>query len=762
MVFFSRLQKITNQTYKYHKKEQIVMIYGCDYIGRDHAIIRLFSKNKEKHTEYDEDFLPYIYGIGATCQDLSKVQGIKECQPVKKTYKGGEVDAVKIIFHFPKDVPLFREELRSYCKIYEHDIPFARRYLIDNDVYPMTGEGELTVLACDIETYTETHPDSKKDPIIMISLAANEKSVVLTYKESKKDFVEVLKNEKEMIERFFQILQEITPDVIVSYNGDNFDFPYILERVRVLKIDNPLEFRVLGRGATKKVRIPGYAHIDLFPIAKRLLNLRNYTLESVYGELTGEKKSKIPGEKISVYWDEGGEPLHSLIEYSREDAETTLLIAEKFLPLQYALSRLVGQTPFDISRASTSAMVDWLLLREAHKKGEIAPNQPEGKEYQRRTSQSYEGAYVLEPEKGIHENLVQLDFRSLYPSIIITHNIDPLTLDCDCCDNTSPAGYTFCLNKKGFIPEILKTLLEERVKVKEKMKLSDDKMFYFQQWALKILANSFYGYMGYPRARWYSLECAESTTAWGRMYLKRIIDMAKKEDLEVIYGDTDSVFIKMKDTNVDKALTFLETVNTSLPETMELEFEGFYPRGLFVTKKKYALIDDKNTFITKGLEIVRRDWANIAKKTQQEVLEIILKEGDPEKAAEVIKEVTQKLKKREVDIEDLVIYTRLTMPLSQYKAVAPHVHIAKKMKERGEDVGVGSTIAYVVKEGKGLVRDRAVSYDEFVKRGVAYDADYYIENQLLPAVMRIMVAFGYSKDGLVYQKTEQVSLEKWF
>lgn len=738
------------------------MIYGCDYIGRDHAIIRLFSKNGEKHIEYDENFLPYIYGIGATCQELSKVQGIKECIPVKKTYKGKEVDAVKIVFHFPKDVPLFREELQSYCKIYEHDIPFARRYLIDNDVYPMSGEGAVTVLSVDIETYTETHPDPKKDPIIMISLATKEKSVVLTYKNVEKDFVEVLKNEKEMLTRFFALVQKINPEVIVSYNGDNFDFPYILERVRVLKVDNPLEFRILGRGTTKKVRIPGYAHIDLFPIVKRLLTLTHYTLESVYQELTGKTKSKVAGNLISVYWDQEGENLNTLLEYSREDAEATLAIGEKVLPLQYALSRIVGQTPFDISRASTSAMVDWLLLREAHKKGEIASNPPGGKEYQRRASQSYEGAYVLEPEKGLHENLVQLDFRSLYPSIIISHNIDPLTLGCDCCDNTSPAGYTFCLNKKGFIPDILKTLLEERSKIKEKMKSDDDKMLYVQQWALKILANSFYGYMGYPRARWYSLECAESTTAWGRMYLKQIIDMAEKEDLEVIYGDTDSVFIKMKDTNVEKALKFLETVNSQLPESMELEFEGFYPRGLFVTKKKYALIDDKKNFITKGLEIVRRDWANIAKKTQQEVLEIILKEGSPEKAAEVIKEVTQELKKREVDPSDLIIYTRLTMPLSQYKAMAPHVFIAKKMRERGEDVGVGSTIAYIVTEGKGLIRDRAVLYDEFVKKGLPYDADYYIENQVLPAVMRIMTAFGYSKDGLTYQKTEQMSLEKWF
>lgn len=739
------------------------MIYDCDYIGRDHAIIRLFSKDGTTHVDYDENFLPYIYGIGCTCQDLSKVQGIRECEPVSRTFKGESVDAVRIVFHFPKDVPLFREELHSYCKIYEHDIPFARRYLIDNDIYPMSGDHDLRVLAFDIETYTETYPDSRKDPIIIMSLATNEKSVVITYKHVEKDYVEVVENETQMLTRFFELIKEIDPEVLVTYNGDNFDFPYILERIKVLKVECPLEFRVLGRGATTKVRVPGFCHIDLFPISKRLLNLTNYTLEAVYEEITGTTKSKIRGDLISVYWDKEGDLLEQLIEYAREDAEAALAIGGKFLPLQYALSRIVGQTPFDISRASSSAMVDWLLLREAHKRGEIAPNQPHGGEYEKRASQSYEGAYVLEPEKGLHENLVQLDFRSLYPSIIITHNIDPLTLGCDCCeDNTSPAGYTFCLNKKGFIPEILKILLSERAKVKQKMKESNDRMLEFQQWALKILANSFYGYMGYPRARWYSLECAESTTAWGRMYLKQIIDMAKKEDLKVIYGDTDSVFIKMKDANIEKALTFLETVNKSLPESMELEFEGFYPRGLFVTKKKYGLLDDKGTFITKGLEIVRRDWADIAKKTQQEVLEIILREGDPQKAAQVVEEVTHALKERTVNLEDLVIYTRLTMPLSQYKQVGPHVQIAKNMKQRGEEVGVGSTIAYIVKEGRGLIRDRVVSYEEGESQDILYDADYYIENQVIPAVMRIMSAFGLRKEDLVYQKTEQMSLEKWF
>ncbi len=207
--------------------------------------------------------------------------------------------------------------------------------------------------------------------------------------------------------------------------------------------------------------------------------------------------------------------------------------------------------------------------------------------------------------------------------------------------------------------------------------------------------------------------------------------------------------------NVDK---FLLSVNEELPQGMELEFEGFYERGFFVTKKRYALIQD-DKIVVKGLELVRRDWAPVAKKTQEKVMMAILKDASPDKAAKIIKEVIDQIKKGETPLEDLVIHTQLTKNPDKYKQRAPHVLAAKKAIERGRKVGRGSIIRYIVIKGKGPISQRAEPLED---ADVAnYDPNYYIDNQVLPAVSRIIDSLGYSQDEIVHQE-KQSSLDAFF
>lgn len=207
--------------------------------------------------------------------------------------------------------------------------------------------------------------------------------------------------------------------------------------------------------------------------------------------------------------------------------------------------------------------------------------------------------------------------------------------------------------------------------------------------------------------------------------------------------------------NVDK---FLLSVNEELPPGMELEFEGFYERGFFVTKKRYALIQD-DKIVVKGLELVRRDWAPVAKKTQEKVMMAILKDASPDKAAKIIKEVIDQIKKGETPLEDLVIHTQLTKNPDKYKQRAPHVLAAKKAIERGRKVGRGSIIRYIVIKGKGPISQRAEPLED---ADVAnYDPNYYIDNQVLPAVSRIIDSLGYSQDEIVHQE-KQSSLDAFF
>ncbi|MBQ9160670.1 MAG: hypothetical protein IJ672_05635 [Methanobrevibacter sp.] len=210
-----------------------------------------------------------------------------------------------------------------------------------------------------------------------------------------------------------------------------------------------------------------------------------------------------------------------------------------------------------------------------------------------------------------------------------------------------------------------------------------------------------------------------------------------------------------------QAQVFLKYLNSTLPESMELEYEGFYRRGFFVSKKRYAVIED-GEIIAKGLELVRRDWAPIVKQTQEAVLMAILKEGDADEAIKEVKKAFKRIKNGDVERKELIIHTQITKPLSQYKQVGPHVVAAKRIEEHGMKVSRGTIVQYIIVKGKGSISDRAIPYD--YSEGYEYDKDYYINNQLIPAIERIMYSFGYTKRDLEDMSRGEVqqSLDAFF
>ena len=189
----------------------------------------------------------------------------------------------------------------------------------------------------------------------------------------------------------------------------------------------------------------------------------------------------------------------------------------------------------------------------------------------------------------------------------------------------------------------------------------------------------------------------------------------------------------------NQAQKFISYINSTLPESMELEYEGFYRRGFFVSKKRYAVIED-GEIIAKGLELVRRDWAPIKE----------------------VKKVFKRIKNGEVENKELIIHTQITKPLDQYKQVGPHVIAARKIEEHGIKVTRGTIVQYIIVRGKGSISQRAIPYE--YSEGYAYDKDYYINNQLIPAIERIMYSFGYSKKDLQDMSRGEVqqSLDAFF
>jgi DNA polymerase I len=770
------------------------LLLDLDYVTvADEALVRLFLRS---HTLLDRGFKPYFYVQGDEAKIQERLDRFGKVERVKRYLLGQEIMLNKLTVSHPSEVPKIRDEVRSVegvREIFEHDILFVRRYLIDRGLVPLdyvvaevedsniktiksTAEPEekLRTMAFDIEVFNpKGAPRPKQDPIIMVSLASNTglRKLLTTKNASKLSYVEVHIDEKAVLERFAEIVNEEDIDILVGYNSDGFDLPYIMDRTKVLGVELPIgrngvQPRIRkGRGLTESL-VSGRPHVDIYPVVRRNVRLSSYILENVVKDVLGVEKEKIASDLMWRYWEKGGDELRSFFKYSMEDADVTLQLAEKFLPLYIELSRIVGLPIHDVARMTAGQLVEWLLIREAHVKDELVPNKGGGKEFLQRREDTYAGGYVMEPQKGLVENIVVFDFRSLYPSIIVTHNIDPTTLKRGQGENSPPElDFNYTSEKEGFIPSVLKRILERRVSLKKKMRHAKDpvekRMLNVSQNALKIIANSFYGYMGYPRARWYKKECAESVTSFARMYTKKVMGIAEKEyGFKVVYGDTDSLFMVVPPEEKDRAMEFMEEVNKKLPGTVELEYDGFYPRGIFITKKRYALIDETEHIVVKGLETVRRDWIRLSRDTQQKVLSIILKEGDPKKAAEVVKEVVSRVKERQVSLDDVTIYTQLTRSIGRYKNEGPHVKAAKKARAKGREVRPGMPIRYIITKGRGkMISDRAEPVEDVSIED--YDIDYYVENQILPPVARILETLGYTKEHLK-EEMIQGDLKKWF
>lgn len=807
-------------------------VLDVDYVIDDgKPVIRLWGKTHTGRSAavLDYSFEPYFYAKPVkelSPQELDDLEkkimrlendGRKplRIERVERKYLSVPLKFFRIFTQRPEDVPKIRDLLKDWKEIrdeFEYSIPFYRRYIIDRGLYPMTwveAEGEksskqaradvvlkansikslemdkapsMKVMAFDIETVDE----NEEPRVIMISLADStgfEK--VLTCKKASFPGTETLKDEASMINRFAELVRERDPDIIVGYNSDMFDFDVLSTRagrlgIKIVMGRDENEMVSVRRARVSAARIPGRVHVDLYSfvynIMQENLSTEVLSLDRVSQELIGKRKKEMTWKQIADDW-KSGKDMKEVADYCLWDSKLTLMLSKSILLQIKELCRVTGQTMFDVSRMTYAQLVEWLLMRRAFDIGEISPNRPKYDEVmKRRRYPPYAGGYVHTPKEGLHEKIALFDFKSLYPSITITHNISPETLDCVCCRGKAAkesgrvpgSEHYYCRSKKGFIPEILENIVEARMDIKKKMRRARQGTYAYRsldnrQNALKILANASYGYYAYAGSRWYSRVCAESITSYGRFYIKQVIERAEKMKFPVIYGDTDSLFIKVKTKKAAK--DFMERVNRSLPGVMELDFEGFYRAGLFVlaktgkaAKKRYALLDSDNRMTIRGFERVRRDWSNIAKDTQERVLMAILKDRSPEKAMKIVRETVGRLKSGDVKMENLVILSQITRPLDQYEQVGPHVAAAVKAMDRGRRIKTGSVISYIITKGTGTISQRA----EPAEDAKNYDPDYYINNQVMPAAMRILSGLGFSEEEILSGKKEsQQSLNSY-
>src|SRR3989338_8349653 len=666
-------------TYKVVDGKAVINLYGKTADGKQICIL-------------DGNFDPYFYVIPRDAANISekldkiRIENDREAAFVTKTetimkrFLGREAFAIKVYTNLPSSVPAISSVVKEWDivqEIHEYDILFTRRYFIDKGITPLVlheATGDFTeqksrvpvfsaesivqvsgetlsspkVLAFDIETYShlDSAIDAEKNPIIMLALYGENYKKVFVWKKFSTDLeeVEFVENEAQLLEKFRQAIDEFKPDILTGYFSDGFDLPYIKTRAEKNKIKLDMGFDYseprIRTGKEITVSINGITHLDIFKFIKKVmgstLETYYYDLGSIASELLDEEKHDVALSELPQAWDNNPQELEKFCKYNLHDSYLTYSLAVKMMPTIIEIVKIIGIPIYDVNRMGFSQLVEWYIMKQANNFNEIAPNKPGHDEVMKRRMHTYQGAFVYEPKPGLYKDIVVFDFRSLYPTIISSHNIGPDTINCACCEDTAKITpenesekYWFCAKKKGFISLLIEDLITRRMRIKEIMKEENDEKFVFldaRQNSLKLLANSFYGCLGFFGARWYSIECARSITAWGRYFIRKVIDKAQKEGFMVLYSDTDSVFLTLDGKSKSDAENFAQSINSELPGLMELEYEGFYPAGIFVSakigpfgaKKKYALMSEEGNLKIKGFETVRRNWSLIAKDAQED------------------------------------------------------------------------------------------------------------------------------------------------
>lgn len=824
--------------------EEIFQLLDVDYLLVNNLpVIRLFGKTKDEKTicAFYEGFLPYFYVLPKDknkviefmkkkySQNIVKLEEVERYLPIG--FRGEKTKILKIMLKNPAQVPEVREELRSSGfveEVYEADILFKYRFMTDFGLYGMKWvkvEGSpvktitvkcpaiscksikptdvienapLKYLSFDIECLpSEGMPNPKKDQIIVISLSFNPdfngiKDMVLIAKHTSLPWATSYSDEKEMLEKFKEIIGKYDPDILTGYNIEGFDLPYIFGRMDVLGIKKDL-----GRadkicfsqkfGSTQRSSIVGRVVIDPFYIIKYLSvydqpqKFRRYDLSTVAEKILGERKLEFEGSMRTFTeeaWNGNPEKLKHFIEYSRKDSDLALRLVttHKLIDMNkfIEMSKLSGLLLQDIM-SGQAARHENALLYELIKRDIVMPCKPHGKVFSSK-EKKFEGAIVLEPELGLHKDgaTLILDFKSMYNSIVMQYNICPTVLIRDETKiddskvNVSPTGAKFAKKslKEGIFPYIARYYFDSRYDVKDQMKKEQNeeklKILDAKQYALKGMQVSLWGYIGFVGARFYVPEVAASITAWGRENITKTKKLIEDNfGYKVIYGDTDSVFVKTDITDLDAAAGKGREIANFVTERLdglELSFEKLFKTFLILSKKRYAgwsfeKVGNvwKDELSMKGIETIRRDWCDLTSKTLFDVLNILLKEQDTKKALNHVRDILSQLEKNQIPIEDLVVTKSISKSLKDYKGLQPHIELVKKMKQRSQAGApeVGDRVGFVIVKGLQLMSERAED-PEYVKlHGLKIDSKYYIESQLLPPLERVFEAIGIKKSELL-------------
>jgi DNA polymerase I len=715
---------------------ELFLLEGSYQAVDDGVVVELFGRTREGRPMVARyyGFRPYFVLTDPTSETRERLKADPEIVGTDdiSTWVGGrDRTAIRVTLRHPWLVPQYRDQYRmsgDETSVLACDIPFIHRFLYDKHLgltirfdaedEPEAVRARYTVSEVvriatsegqDVQPAPAFRPDLR---VLSFDIENSIRSrtifticgVAVGGGRERRTFRISDPSERRILEEFVRVVIEDDPDVITGYNIGGYDFPLLVERAKATGL-GPL-FLGRERSAPREMgdrlwKIPGRVVADAWWSARRELHPKQETLQYVARTLLNDSKLDVDRRNIDAEWEKDRE---RVLEYCEHDADLALRIVQKIRTLEKAADMAtVAHLPLEEGlNGRTSLFIDALLIPRADAEGVGVPmNHYAGRD------NPIEGGYVHGIRPGIYRWVVVLDFKSMYPSIIISKNLCFTTLSPE-GTTIAPSGAKFLAPavRRGLIPQILADLLADRDRFRQAGRSAEGGELapYYDglQNAVKILMNSFYGVLASSFYRFTNKDIGAAITAFAREAITSIIHDLEADGHEVVYSDTDSVFVRSPIASLEGAREFGESTArrfTSEGVTFEFQsvYESFFSHG---AKKRYVgrTAWPRPELIVRGYETRRTDAFDYQSEALLEVFELVLN-GDTDGAIRRSRELVQAVRERQVPAERLVI-ARSVRAEGEYNQSTrdslPFLRVYRRLREEGYDVIPGMKVAWVV------------------------------------------------------------------
>ena len=613
------------------------------------------------------------------------------------------------------DAKEFKKYISEWADLLNQPIPKIKRLSVDIEIEAEIGRIPDPKLAEKKVTAIGLKGSDGFDQIFVLKTEGTEQGTNELEQSIKVTFYN-LDKEKEMIQDAFQIIKSFP--FVLTYNGDEFDLPYLYnraERLGVQKSENPLY--MMRDSATLKEGV----HLDLYKVlSNRSFQIYAFSQKYTDFSLNSVSKALLGKEKIDYGLEFDELSLYQTANYCYNDAlltyELTSFNKDLMMDLLVIIAR-IGRMPIDdIARMGVSQWIRSLLYYEHRRRNCLIPKR---EELQRRSEgvmsdavikdKKYRGGLVVEPKEGIHFDVVVMDFASLYPSIIKVRNLSYETVRCpheECKKNTIPGtNHWACTKKNGLTSMIIGSLRDLRVNyyksLSKKDTLTEDQrqQYTVVSQALKVILNASYGVMGAEIFPLYFLPVAEATTAIGRHTILETIKKCEEAGIEVLYGDTDSLFIK----NPTKEQIQVVIDQAKKDHGVDLEIDKSYRYCVLSNRKKnYLGVTKSGKVDVKGLTGKKSHTPAFIKNLFYELIDVLSKVQTMEDFVKAKQEISEKIatcgkkvEAKEIPLEDLTFNVMLSKAPSEYvKTIPQHIRAAKQL-ESIREIKKGDKISFI-------------------------------------------------------------------